>query len=180
MRKMLLNLHYQINTNINRKINKVMDTKNKLGLDLSTVQSIITGLNDLLANHQVYYTNLRGLHWDIKGDKFFELHELYEEYYNDEASVIDETAERIAMLGGHPENRFSEYLKQAEIKEIHSISDWEAGVNLIISSMQTFLKKNRALLQLAIDANDSGTTTLVRKHITDLESKIWKLTAYMA
>lgn len=157
-----------------------MNTKNNLGLELNTVQSIITGLNDLLANHQVYYTNLRGLHWDIKGDKFFELHELYEEYYNDEASVIDEVAERIAMLGGHPENRFSEYIKQSDIKETYHIADWEKGINLILLSMQTILNKNRILLQLAIDANDSGTTMLIRKHVADLESKIWKLTAYMA
>jgi len=157
-----------------------MKTKNSLGLELNAVQSIITGLNDLLANHQVYYTNLRGLHWDIKGDKFFELHELYEEYYNDEASVIDEVAERIAMLGGHPENRFSEYIKQSDIKETHHIADWEKGVNQVLLSMQMILDKNRNLLQLAVDTNDSGTTTLIRKHIADLESKIWKLTAYMA
>jgi len=157
-----------------------METRNNLGLESKAVQTIIAGLNDLLANHQVYYTNLRGLHWDIKGDKFFELHELYEDYYNDEASVIDEVAERVATLGEHPENRFSEYLKQSEIKEIHRVSDWEAGVNHVLSSMKIFLDKNRNLLQSAIDANDSGTTILVQKHIADLESKIWKLSAYMA
>ena len=96
-----------------------MNAKKKTGKEVnSAVQSMINGLSDVLANRQVYYANLRGLHWDIAGDKFFELHELYEEYYNEEAAAIDQVAERIAMLGGHPENRFSEYLKQSDIKEI--------------------------------------------------------------
>lgn len=157
-----------------------METKNRLGLNSDCIQLIISGLGDLLANHQVYYANLRGLHWDIKGDKFFELHELYETYYNDEATVIDEIAERIAMLGGHPENRFSEYLKQSEIKEMNHISDWAAGVNHMLDAMQLFLVKNRQLLQPAKEADDSGTITLIQKQIADLEAKIWKLTAYMA
>ena len=157
-----------------------METKNKLGLKSDSVQSIISGLNELLASHQVYYTNLRGLHWDIKGDKFFELHELYEAYYNTEASIIDEIAERIAMLGGHPENRFSEYLKLSEIKEISNVSDWEAGIKHVLTSMQLFLEKNRNVLQLAQEANDSGTAALALNQITGLESNIWKLTAYMA
>lgn len=32
------------------------------------------GLNDLLENYSVLYLNTRGYHWNIKGDKFFELH----------------------------------------------------------------------------------------------------------
>lgn len=156
-----------------------MATENFIGLDSAAVKKIITGLSDLLANHQIYYTNLRGLHWDIKGDKFFELHELYEEYYNNEASAIDEVAERIVMLGEYPENRFSEYIKKSDIKEIHSISDWEAGIKNILSSMKIFLEKYRDLLLLASEANDSGTASLARKRIGELETNLWKLTAYM-
>ncbi|MDR0394416.1 MAG: DNA starvation/stationary phase protection protein, partial [Tannerella sp.] len=134
-----------------------MATKNFIGLDSAATEKNRACLNDLLANRQVYYTNLRGLHWDIKGDKFFELHALYEDYYNNEASAIDELAERIAMLGGHPENRFSEYLKIAEIKETHNVSDWAAGLNQLIETMKTLLTKYHKLLALANETDDSGT-----------------------
>lgn len=156
-----------------------MATKNFIGLNSTAIKKVTDSLSDLLANHQIYYTNLRGLHWDIKGDKFFELHELYEEYYNNEASSIDEVAERIAMLGGHPENRFSEYIKKSNIKETHRISDWEAGLKQVIATMKTLLEKYRKLLVLANEAEDSGTVSLARKHITDIETNLWKLTAYM-
>ena len=43
---------------------------------------LISGLNNLLADLQVFYQNLRGLHWNVKGNMFFLLHEKFEEYYN--------------------------------------------------------------------------------------------------
>ena len=156
-----------------------MATKNFIGLDSAASNKVINCLNDLLANHQIYYTNLRGLHWDIKGDKFFELHELYEGYYNSEAGTIDAIAERIAMLGGHPESRFSEYIKKADIKEINNISNWEAGLKHIIASLKIILEKYRQLFTLGKDANDIGTMSFARKQISDIETNLWKLTAYM-
>ena len=155
-----------------------MATKNFIGLDADASKKVIESLSDLLANHQVYYTNLRGLHWDIKGDKFFELHELYEEYYNSEAETIDAVAERIAMLGGHPENRFSEYLKTSEIKELSHVSNWEQGVKFVMDSMKLFLEKYRKLSALAREANDCTTVGLASKNISSIETNLWKLTAY--
>ena len=158
-----------------------MNAKKKTGKEVnSAVQSMINGLNDVLANRQVYYANLRGLHWDIAGDKFFELHELYEEYYNEEAAAIDQVAERIAMLGGHPENRFSEYLKQSDIKETHHVSDWEKGVNQVLDSMKTLHEKYRNLVKSATEADAFGTVALAGKHPAAIEAHLWKLTAYMA
>ena len=156
-----------------------MTTKNFIGLDSAASEKVINCLGDLLANHQIYYTNLRGLHWEIKGDKFFELHGLYEEYYDKEAEVIDAVAERIEMLGGHPENRFSEYIKKAEIKEINNVSNWEDGLKHIISSMIIILEKYRQLFTLGKDTNDIGTMSYARKRIGDIEANLWKLTAYI-
>lgn len=47
---------------------------NKIGLDKKKTQKLAVELNLLLANYQVFYTNVRGFHWNIKGNKFFELH----------------------------------------------------------------------------------------------------------
>jgi starvation-inducible DNA-binding protein len=59
-------------------------------------------LNDLLANYQILYTNVRGFHWNVRGEKFFELHVKFEELYDDLIIKIDEIAERILTLGYNP------------------------------------------------------------------------------
>ena len=62
------------NHNINIERNKKMNTLNYLGLDEKKVQPVVNGLSQLLADFQVFYANLRGLHWNVKGKRFFSLH----------------------------------------------------------------------------------------------------------
>ena len=59
-----------------------MKTLEILGLDEKKVEKVVNNLSILLADLQVYYTNLRGLHWDVKGQNFFTMHSKYEELYN--------------------------------------------------------------------------------------------------
>jgi starvation-inducible DNA-binding protein len=157
-----------------------MDTnnKNKVGLDIAATNQVIAKLSELLANYQVFYTNLRGLHWNIKGDKFYDLHGIYEEYYNEIAEKIDEVAERIVILGGTPENNFSEYLKIAEVKEISHVLDWKTGVNHVIKTLQFFVGKLRELHATGIKSSDHVTVSLANHGIKSFEKKIWMLGAY--
>ena len=94
-----------------------MKTLDYIHLDASAVSNVVASLKQLLADYQVFYTNLRGFHWNIKGHGFFVLHGKFEDMYNNAAEKVDELAERILMLGGEPENKFSEYLKVARVKE---------------------------------------------------------------
>ena len=71
-----------------------MRTLDFLGLDEKKVQNVVNGLSGLLADLQVYYTNLRGFHWNVSGRNFYIMHQKYEEFYNDAAEKIDEVAER--------------------------------------------------------------------------------------
>ena len=45
--------------------------KNKMGLEQDETGTLADLMNDLLANYQVFYMNVRGFHWNIRGDKFF-------------------------------------------------------------------------------------------------------------
>ena len=51
-----------------------MRTLEFLGLDEKKVQYVVKELSVLLADLQVYYSNLRGFHWDVKGHGFFVMH----------------------------------------------------------------------------------------------------------
>lgn len=72
--------------------------KNVIGLNLEKTGKLADNLNDLLANYQLFYSNVRGFHWNITGEKFFELHAKFEEIYNDALLKIDEIAERVRTL----------------------------------------------------------------------------------
>ncbi len=70
-------------------------TLNSIGLDTKKTKELADELNKLLANFQLYCQNLRGIHWNIKGRAFFDLHVKFEELYTDANLKVDEIAERI-------------------------------------------------------------------------------------
>ncbi|MDR1680627.1 MAG: DNA starvation/stationary phase protection protein [Prevotellaceae bacterium] len=152
---------------------------NNVGLEITAISPVLDKLGILLASYQIFYTNLRGLHWNIQGDKFYELHGLYEEYYDEFAEKIDEIAERIVMIGGVPANNFSDYLKISTVKEVSGISDWKTGVSHVLETLQLLVSRLRDLHATAIKAGDHGTVSLANHGIKSFEKKIWMLSAYL-
>ncbi len=81
--------------------------KNFIGLDTDKTQKLADALNELLSNYQIFYMNVRGYHWNIKGENFFELHAKFEELYDDLLLKIDEVAERVLTLGHRPAHAYT-------------------------------------------------------------------------
>ncbi len=152
---------------------------NRIGLDVDRAKNLAELLNVLLANFQIFYINSRGFHWNIKGDKFFELHLKFEELYTDTQIKIDEIAERILTLGHTPDHTFTDFLKLSEIKEQRNISDGITAVNSIIESFSILLNIERNLLNLSSEANDEGTNALMSDYIRQQEKLVWMYSAYL-
>ncbi len=156
-----------------------MAQMNQIGLDEAKAKSLSQKLNILLANYQVFYINARGFHWNITGEKFFELHAKFEELYNDLLVKVDEVAERILTLGFTPAHSFSNYLQTSTIKEATNISDARQAVQNIVQAFQALLEVERDLLALSSDANDEGTNALMSDYIREQEKQIWMYSAYL-
>jgi len=152
---------------------------NAIGLDVEKTAELADGLNDLLSNYQVFYMNVRGYHWNIKGEKFFELHLKFEELYNDLLLKIDEIAERVLTLGHRPVHAYSTYVKQSEIAERRDVSDGVEAVGNIVDSFGQLLKKQRQLLHLSADADDEGTNALMSDYITAQEKLVWMYRSFL-
>jgi len=150
-----------------------------IGLDVKKSAKLATKLNDLLANYQVFYMNVRGYHWNISGDEFFELHAKFEEIYNDLLQKVDDLAERVLTLGSRPMHAFSEYLKISTIKEhtnAHTPKDTLTGV---LDGLAVLLPKQREILEDSSDLGDEGTNSLMSDYIKEQEKLVWMVTAYL-
>lgn len=150
-----------------------------LGLEESKVNAVRKGLAQLLADFQIYYTNLRNLHWNVKGHGFFILHAKYEELYNDAAEKVDEIAERLLQLGSIPESKFSEYLKIATIKELNEVQCGQEGMEEVLGYFKNLIAQERKLIDLANDAHDDVTADLMTGYIAAQEKKVWMLLAFV-
>jgi len=156
-----------------------MSKKNRIGLDPTKSKKLADKLNILLANFQLFYMNTRGFHWNIAGEKFFELHLKFEELYNDAVIKIDEIAERVLTLGHTPLHSYSSYLKVSGIKEATNISDGKKALKNLLTSFQTLLILEREILELSGKADDEGTNALMSDYIREQEKLVWMFTAYL-
>jgi starvation-inducible DNA-binding protein len=157
-----------------------MKTLDVTKLDGKKVEKLLPMLQHLLADYQIYYANLRGFHWNIKGHGFFTLHAKFEEMYDDAADKVDEIAERILMLGGTPANKFSDYLKTAEIKEVSGIDRMDDALKSILDSYGILITHERAILSAASEIGDESTVSLMNDFLVGQEKMVWMITASLS
>jgi starvation-inducible DNA-binding protein len=152
---------------------------NSLGLDPSKTKELANQLNDLLANFQIYYQNLRGIHWNIKGKNFFDLHVKFEELYTDANMKVDAIAERVLTLGETPLHTFEDYTNVAKVPVGKNISKDENAVELIVDSLTELLQIEREILNASDEANDEGTNSMMSDFITEQEKTVWMMNAWL-
>ena len=155
------------------------NTLDYIGLKADATQKTVDALQQLLADYQVFYANLRGFHWHVKGKQFFTLHVHLEKMYNDAAETVDVIAERILALGGIPENKFAAYLKTATLKEVSGVTSGQDIVNQTLDALKVLIGEERKIIELADEAGDEGTSDILTGFLKDQEKMTWMMCAYL-
>jgi starvation-inducible DNA-binding protein len=156
-----------------------MKKTNAIGLNEKLSVELATHLNELLSNYKLFYMNARGYHWNIKGDKFFELHIKFEELYTDALLKIDEIAERILTLGHTPLHTFTDYVKQSSITEAKNVSEGKKAIAAILEGFKILLMLERKILELSAKADDEGTNAQMSDYIREQEKSVWMYSSYL-
>ncbi|NHF61009.1 DNA starvation/stationary phase protection protein [Flavobacteriaceae bacterium TP-CH-4] len=151
---------------------------NYLNINEKKIEPIVSELNLLLADYHVYYQKLRAFHWNILGQNFFDLHNKFEELYNDAKTKIDELAERILTLRYHPISTFGEYLQVSSIKETSPLISDVQMVDEILKDHGEILKQMSRVMKVAEEAGDEGTLDMIGAYMGELEKISWMLDAF--
>lgn len=151
-----------------------------LGFDRSEARRITDALNEVLANYSMHYQKLRNFHWNVVGADFFDVHEKFEDQYNEAKENIDEVAERIRIYGETPFSNMSDYLKHSTIKE--SPTDMKAMemVKEILKDYRILLEYLTEAVEVALDTGDSGTEDMCKGFIKDIEVHHWMMSSFSA
>ena len=146
---------------------------NQIGLEKADMSEVIAQLNNLLSTYHVFYLNVRGYHWNVKGEHFFTLHPKFEELYTALQLQIDEIAERILTLGGTPLHAYSDFTQHTSIQEDKNVKDGNACVKGVVTGLQALITEQRKVSALAADSEDQGTADLVDAYVQEQEKLIW-------
>ncbi|MDY0210435.1 MAG: DNA starvation/stationary phase protection protein [Acholeplasma sp.] len=132
-------------------------------------------LNKEVANFAILYTKLHNYHWYVKGPYFFQLHEKFEELYDEATSIYDELAERILMIGGKPVATLKQSLELASITEASGLETKDEMIKVLISDFRQIDAELKEGLSYAEDADDDVTADLLTTTRASLQKHIWML-----
>lgn len=155
--------------------------KPKIGITEKNLNAVNKLLNNILADGNVFYLKLRKYHWNLQGDNFMELHELFESQYDDIALAIDEIAERITTLGGVAMGTMEEFLKTTQLKENPGkIPTNQQMIKDLVADHETIVRTLRKAIEDCEEKyKDVGTADFLTELIQRHEKMAWKLRKYI-
>lgn len=154
--------------------------KPNIGLSAKAIAGISGLLVQTLSDAMVLYTKTRKFHWNVSGNSFVELHELFESQYKELEEAIDEIAERINKLGEKTPGTMKEFLAKATLKE--NPGKYPAQQEML----KELLKDHEAVivnLRKGVDDcedkfNDKATSDFLIDLLRQHETAAWKLRRY--
>jgi starvation-inducible DNA-binding protein len=150
----------------------------KLGYKEDESEKIVSSLNKLLANYHVHYQKLRNFHWNVTGGDFFELHEKFEELYNEALGNIDLVAERIRVFGMTPYSLITDYLSNSDIKEVGTTLSSSAMVEEVLRDFEVLAENMNDCAEKVANLGDSATEDMLIAIIKSIELHHWMLTSF--
>ncbi len=170
----------QIVTNTSKKdTERINKPFKKLGFSKLDAVEVGSRLKVLLANYQMMYNKLRNFHWNVEGDEFFELHEVFEEEYHFFSEEIDTVAERIRIFGLKPHSTPSRMLQLSKIDEVRKDMRPYEMVKAVRSDLEALHELLLDTLESALDTGDVGTEYMLNQMIFNLEKRHWMYNAYL-
>jgi starvation-inducible DNA-binding protein len=150
----------------------------KLGYKENESEKIVESLNKLLANYHVHYQKLRNFHWNVTGSDFFDLHEKFEELYDEAKINIDLIAERIRVFGMTPYSLITDYLEHSDIKEVGTDLPSKEMVDEVLKDFEILNDNLDECAKRVADLGDSATEDMLIAFIKDIELHHWMLTSF--
>ena len=137
-------------------------------------------LNKQVANFSVLFTKLHHHHWYVKGEHFFTLHELFEEYYDEINEFYDEYAERLLSIGGMPISKMKGYLEVTSLGEVTETINAKEMVKMVRDDFTIIVDELKQGVEIAENIGDDVTADLFINTMSVLEKHVWMLDFYLA
>lgn len=154
----------------------------EIGLKNESRNKIAKNLGVLLASSYILYIKTQNFHWNIVGDKFQPLHQVYEDQYIDLAAAVDTIAERIRALGYKSPGTTIEFNELSIIKERvkeKDLSD-DSMIRTLVIDNQKISTLIREFIPEISSLGDEATVDLLNKRLTIHDKIAWMLRSFLS
>jgi starvation-inducible DNA-binding protein len=136
-------------------------------------------LKILLATEYAFSIKAQLFHWNVEGPDFGELHEFFQNIYEDAYSAIDPTAEYIRYLGEYAPASFERFSELTEIAGQIKIP----RARLMLEELKVNNDQMLDLLTRCFDEanndNEQGIANFIAERLSAHGKYRWQLTSYL-
>lgn len=136
-------------------------------------------LDQLLADYAVYYQKLRNYHWNVRGKRFFQLHEEFEQLYGQAETWVDGLAERIAQLDERPTATVAGFAERTRLEEKNKPMMADEMVRDLIGDIGRLDGFAKDVIETADDERDYATTNMLEDVCQHQEENAWMLRSWL-
>ena len=121
-------------------------------------------------------SQLKQASWNVKGQAFYSLHELFTRFAMTLDKAADQIAERIAILGGAVRGTVRFAADNSTVQEHpDNITDGNEYMDLFAERAVLYIKAVRNGITLATDVDDASIAALYTVILRELERHLWIL-----
>jgi len=158
---------------------KEKSMKSQSGLPEDAVNTIVERLSVFLADiHQLYIKTL-AFHWNVEDERFAQLHELFEEGYEELADDLDEIAERIRQLGALAPGSVKKLSETTRLSDTEMTKNGDQMIGTLAKDYEALVKHIREDIATAEKHGDPLTADILVKILGEYEKRAWMLRSHL-
>ena len=141
---------------------------------------LIELLNQSLAHVFDLYSQTKQAHWNVKGEEFYQLHELFDEIAGELIGFVDEIAERAVALGGTAMGTVRMAAAHSALPEYPlDAVNGRTHVTLLVERFGAFASHVRESIDKADELGDKCSSDLYTQVGRDIDKRLWFLEAHV-
>ena len=137
-------------------------------------------LNQLLADAIDLKSQTKQAHWNVKGEDFIALHQLFDSIATEADNVVDLIAERVVQLGETALGTARVAAKQSRLREYPlSITASQEHVDALSSAIASFNAHARKSIDDADTLGDAVTADILTGIVRGLDKQLWFVESHL-
>ena len=150
------------------------------GLDENASEKIVSILQSRLSQEQEASLILKHAHWNVTGPSFIGVHEMIDPQVDIVRNQADETAERIATLGGTADGRPEAIIRNRSWKPfaIEGRHDTSEYLKALDGYYDEFIANDRKAIT-ELDELDVISSNIIQDHVQELEKVQWFVRSHL-
>lgn len=140
---------------------------------------VCAALNAVLAETAVTTMLAQNFHWNVTGETFLSLHQLFQEIYEDHFAAQDDIAERIKALDGLADGNLARMIERSAVKQPDGVSTAREMLGALADAEDRLASTLRMTGELASQAGDKLSEDLCIARGQVHEKFSWMLRAHL-